>query len=55
MTAFSGYCEATLAGGNLTEYRYHMEMTVNSDGETIKTTVDMTITFSDGTAGGETV
>jgi len=55
MTAFSGYCEATLAGGNLTEYRYHMEMTVKSDGETVKTTVDMTITFGDGTAGGETV
>ncbi len=55
MTAFSGYCEATLAGGILTEYLYHMEMTVRSDGETIKTTVEMTITFSDGTSGGETV
>ena len=58
LTAFSGYCEAVLAEGILTEYRYHMEMTLRVEGETVKTTVDMTITFtgSTGSTGnGETV
>lgn len=54
MTAFEGYCEATLAEGVLTEYRYHMEMTLRVDGQTVKTKVNMTITFADG-AGAETV
>ena len=54
MTAFEGYCEATLAEGILTEYRYHMEMTLRVDGRTVKTKVNMTITFADG-AGAETV
>lgn len=54
MTAFDGYCEATLAEGILTEYRYHMEMTVRMNGQSVKTTVDMTITF-DAEQGSETV
>ena len=54
MTAFEGYCEATLAEGVLTEYRYHMEMTLRVEGQTVKTKVNMTITFADG-AGAETV
>jgi hypothetical protein len=54
MTAFDGYCEATLAEGILTEYRYHMVMTVRMNGQSVKTTVDMTITF-DAEQGSETV
>ena len=55
LTAFKGYCEATLAEGILTEYRYHMEMTLRIDGETVKSTVDMTITFEAAEQGAETV
>ena len=55
MTAFTGYCEATLADGVLTEYRYHMEMTLRIEGETVKTVVDMTITFDTAEQGAETV
>lgn len=55
MTAFSGYCEATLADGVLTEYSYHMEMTLRIDGETVKSVVDMTITFGAADQGAETV
>ena len=55
MTAFKGYCEATLADGILTEYRYHMEMTLRIEGETVKTVVDMTITFTTAQQGVETV
>ena len=55
MTAFTGYCEATLADGVLTEYRYHMEMTLRIEGESVKTTVDMTITFDTAEQGAETV
>ena len=55
MTAFKGYCEATLADGILTEYRYHMEMTLRIEGETVKTVVDMTITFGAADQGAETV
>ena len=55
MTAFSGYCEATLADGVLTEYSYHMEMTLRVDGETVKSVVDMTITFGAADQGAETV
>ena len=43
-----------LAEGILTEYRYHMEMTVRMNGQSVKTTVDMTITF-DAEQGSETV
>ena len=55
LTAFKGYCEATLAEGVLTEYRYHMEMTIRIEGQTVKTTVDMTITFGAAEQGAETV
>ena len=55
LTAFNGYCEATLAEGILTRYRYHMEMTIRIEGQTVKTTVDMTITFTDADSGAETV
>ena len=55
LTAFTGYCEATLADGVLTEYRYHMEMTLRIEGETVKTIVDMTITFDTAEQGAETV
>lgn len=55
LTAFTGYCEATLAEGILTEYRYHMEMTLRIEGETVKTVVDMTITFTAAEQGAETV
>lgn len=55
MTDFSGYCEATLPAGELTAYRYHMEITLKVEGQSVKTVVDMVITFTETQLGGETV
>lgn len=55
LSAFKGYCEATIADGELTSYRFHMEMTLRISGESIKSVVDMTISFSSVSYGAETV
>ncbi|MBR6781592.1 MAG: hypothetical protein IKM33_00130 [Clostridia bacterium] len=55
MSTFSGYCEAVMANGVLTGYHYYIETTLQIEGQTMKTTVDMTITFSETEKGTETV
>ena len=55
MTDFSGYCEATLPEGVLTKCRYHMEIAVQVNGQTVWTVVDMTITFLELQQSGEAV
>ena len=55
MTSFSGYCEVDLPDGMLSEYRYHIDMILVIEGGYVKTTVDITVTFSEAEKGNETV
>ena len=55
LSTFKGYCEATIADGELTSYRFHMEMTLRVSGESIQSVVDMTISFSSANYGAEAV
>ena len=55
LKSFDAYCDATVSEGKLLTYTYHVYTVIELDGETVATTVDMTVTFSDVTEGGETV
>lgn len=55
MTHFMGYFDATIVDGVLMEYTYHIESSFKMEGQTVKTVVDMTITFGEAVQGGETV
>ena len=53
---FSGYCEATLKDGVLTDYRIHVEMNLRMPGESIQIIVDMAFAFTTSVnSGAETV